>query len=212
VANIIRLSVGGTMYGGEVWTVNPVFGIVAPGAPVGYDDCLTIATAANAVAIPTGLRALFNSQTTFATMRVESRLWDGSLEAAAEHVKGTPVAGLLTSSLPYQTSVVTSLRTAFPGAQGRGRLYWPATANILLGATMRIDPTTVTNLLAGVKTYLSGLETAVQATVASARLVVWSRTSETGHYVNRIQIGDVTDVQRRRRDTITENVTSGVYP
>lgn len=213
MADLLRISVIGTLPGGEEWSVNPVFAIPAPGAPFGYDDCLTLATAVDAITIPTGLRGVINAYTTFSGVRVESRNWDNSLEGAAEHVKSSPVAGTEASTgMPYQTAIVSSLLTAFPGPRGRGRLYWPCTAHVLTPSTLRVNSTTLSNFMAGVKTYLSGIETAAAGMVAGTKLAVWSRASSNAHFVNRIRVGDITDVQRRRRDILVENYSATTYP
>ena len=200
------------MPGGEVWSVNPCYFLLDEPANVSQTEALAIATAVNAITVPTGLRALMNSQTFFTGTRVEARDRNGLLEAQAEQPRGTNIAGTGVSGHPYQTSAVTSLRSAFPGGQGRGRLYWPATGATLLSSNLRIDPTVVSTALGAIKTYLSDIEAAVAVSAGPADLAVWSRTGSAFHAVNEIRQGDVADTQRRRRDALAENYNVVAYP
>jgi hypothetical protein len=64
-----------------------------------------------------------------------------------------------------------------------------------------------------VKTYLSSVNGAITATVPGGELVVWSRKSGVALFnVTSIQMGDVLDTQRRRRDTLIESYQSVSYP
>jgi hypothetical protein len=104
--------------------------------------------------------------------------------------------------------VVFSLRTATAGGSGRGRLYWPATGIALSTTTMRVPAATVTAVLAAVESYLTSIKTAIDATLDGISLAVWSRTLESTANVTTIQMGDVVDTQRRRRDTLVETYQS----
>lgn len=215
IANVIRVSVMGTQPGGEVWSVNPVFQIggTSTSEDVTPEQCLEIATAIDAITIPAGLLAILNQFSNFNGTRVEARRWDGTLAAQAEHVR-TPVYGTgTTSTLPYQSSLVASLRTAGFGGSSRGRLYWPATGVPLTASTFRVSSSNVTSALAGVKTYLTSVTTALEATLVNdCHLAVWSRTNNSTQWVNSIQMGDVIDTQRRRRDSLPEAYLSTSYP
>lgn len=215
VANVIRVSIMGTQPGGEVWSVNPVWQIggVSTAEDVTPEMCLAMATAIDALTIPAGLLAILNQFSNFNGTRVEARRWDGTLSAQAEHVR-TPVYGTgTTSTLPYQSSLVASLRTAGFGGSARGRLYWPATGVPLTAATFRVSSSNVTSALAGVKTYLTSVTTALDASlVNSPVLSVWSRTNNSTQPVNSIQMGDVIDTQRRRRDKLPEAYLSTSFP
>jgi hypothetical protein len=78
--------------------------------------------------------------------------------------------------------------------------------------TMRPATATVTNFLSAVKTYLSGVKTAVDVTLPGVTLVVWSRLNAATSNVTSIQTGDVLDVQRRRRDQLVEQYSSLAWP
>lgn len=212
MAGLVRVSILGSMPGGEVWSVNPCYFLLNEPVDVTQTEALAIATAVNAITVPTGLRALMNSQTFITGTRVEARVRNGELEAQAEQPRGAALAGTGVSAHPYQTSSVTSLRTPFPGGQGRGRLYWPATGATLLATTLRIDPTVLTTALSAIKTYLTDIQTAVAVSAGPCALAVWSRTGTALHTVNEIRQGDVADTQRRRRDALTENYSVLAIP
>lgn len=212
MADVIRLSIEGALPGGEVWSINPCWSVEPPGIAVDFDDCQAIATAAAAIDPGAAVKGAMNSATTITSVRVEARTYAGVLEALAEAPLATPLVGGGTSPKSFQSAWVVSLRTTTPGGRGRGRLYWPATAQNTDSSTLRVPTAARDSFAAGFKTYLSGLETAVRATIALSRLVVWSRTGVTAHGVSSIQVGDILDVQRRRRDTLTEAYKTVAYP
>lgn len=214
MASLIRVSIQGALPGGEVWSVNPVFAPTVP-LSVSTDECLAIATAIDAVAVPAGVTAVMNGTTTVTGCRVEARNVDGTLEAVAEHLKTTPVAGTGATSHPYQTSLVLSLRTADSTARGKGRLYWPATGAQISATTLRMATAAQQAFVDGLNTYLGGIRTAIRANagLTTATLVVWSRASSSTRVVLTLRAGDVLDTQRRRRDTLVESyLTATVAP
>ena len=138
---------------------------------------------------------------------------NGDLDAQAEAVQAAPRPGTGGSNAhPYQTAMVFSLRTGIAGASGRGRLYWPATGTVITASTLRIQASNVTSALSGAKTYLSGINAAIETTLGGAALGVWSRTKVETYAVTSLQCGDVADVQRRRRDQLIESYSALTYP
>jgi len=212
MADLIKVSVQGTLPGGEVWSVNPVFKIV-PGTEINFQEVTDIVTAINALTLTTNLRSMWNSATLLTGCRVEARLLDGELVNLAEGLRDSPQAGTGSTPHPYQTSVVTSLRTSTSGPRGRGRLYWPATGITIDGGNLRINPTALSTAIGGGRNYLTTMETAIDGIItASTKLAVWSRTTPALHQVSSLQMGDVADVQRRRRDQLAETVNVLGYP
>lgn len=213
MADLLRVSIKGTMPSGEEWSVNPVYYIGSDfGTPVSSTQANAIAVAIAAVAVPTGLLNIMNSSCFVTGARVEARTLAGALESIGEAVKASPTAGSSSTALPFQSSAVISLRTATAGASGRGRLYWPATGAPLGTGTLRILPATVTSALAGAKTYLSGIQAAIDVTLDGVGLAVWSRKVPELYNVNTIQMGDIVDTQRRRRDQTVETYSALSYP
>jgi len=214
MADLLRISYKGTMPSGEEWSINPVYAIGGDfGAPVSSTQANTIAVAIAAIAVPTGLLAVMSSSCAVTGARVEARSLAGDLESIGEAVKGTPTPGTSTATpQSFQTSMVISLRTATAGASGRRRLYWPATGAALTNATLRIPTASMATFLSASKTLLAGIQSAIDVTLDGVSLVVWSRTTTSTHNVTSLQIGDVLDVQRRRRDTAVETYSSTAYP
>jgi hypothetical protein len=209
----MRVSIFGSLPSGEEWSVNPVYKIGGDfGVSVSNEQAQTIATAIAAVAIPAGFQGCMSSSTYVLGARVEARSLSGTLETQAEALKGSPTNGTSSQGHSYQTSWVISLRTTTPGASGRGRLYWPATGQVLDVATLRPSSTAVNGFLTGAQTYLSALDAAIEATLTGVSLVVWSRVTASTANVNRLQVGNVLDVQRRRRDALIENYSTVAFP
>lgn len=213
MADLLRVSIKGDQPTGEVWSVNPVFSIGGDfGAPVSAAQAMTIATAIDAITIASGVLAMFPSSTRIVGCRVEARKLDGTLESLAEHARGAPVGGSASSAGPLQTALVSSLRTTHPGPSGRGRLYWPAMGVPVGLSTYRPTPANMSTYSLGVKTYLSAIQAAVDVTLDGVALAVWSRKDLELYVVNSIQVGDILDTQRRRRDATIENYTVQTYP
>lgn len=215
VANVLRVSIKGAMPGGEVWSINPVFQIggISTAEDISTDQATAMATAVTAVTIPSNLRLAQNSGTTWTGTRVEARRWNGDLAAIGEAVRATPTAGTGTSPHPFQTSLVISLRTAGVGASGRGRMYVPATGLAIGTSTLRPTSATLTPILADVKSYISSVAAALNGvTTNDVVLSVWSRLHENTQPVTSLQVGDILDTQRRRRDTQVETYITTTIP
>lgn len=211
MAEILKIGILGSLPNGEKWSVNPVWSL--PSNPtVSWDDLNTLGDAISVIAIPTGLKAMWNPNTGLTGHRLEARSASGAVEAIVEKSQGGTVPGTGTANNPLQTCVVASLRTPGATARTRGRLYWPGTGVSLTSAALRIGSSDQTTFQTGIKTYLSGIEAAIVAKYPSAALVVWSRLGNSIALVNRILIGDIPDVQRRRRDVVVENYKSVNYP
>jgi len=213
MADILRVSIVGAMPSGEEWSVNPVYKIGGDfSVPVSSTQANTIALAIAAVAVPTALLALMNTTTTVTGARVEARTYAGALEAQGEAVRASSAVGTASNALPFQSALVCSLRTSRAGASGRGRLYWPATGAPLQSGTLRLSAAAVTSYLSSFKTYLSGISTAIDVTLDGVGLTVWSRKLLTSTPVNALQVGDVVDTQRRRRDQAIETYQTLTFP
>jgi hypothetical protein len=150
--------------------------------------------------------------TTVAGYRVEARDVTGTLESQAEFVRPTASNGTSAIIHPFQTAWVISLRTFGVGARYRGRLYWPATGQALGASDYRVSAANAGAFLAGAKTYLSAMEAVIKATLPDANLTVWSRQYAQFRDISSLQVGNVLDTQRRRRDTLIEAYSSTSYP
>lgn len=111
-----------------------------------------------------------------------------------ETLVGTDASG----PLPPQCCIVVSLRTALFNQAGRGRFYLPAFGVDVLAAGRL--PTTARSQVA----------TAAQKMIQSLNgagytVCVYHRKTKTHDNVTTVNVGDVYDTQRRRRDKLVES-------
>lgn len=202
----VRVSILGASPGGEVWSINPVFDPTGefPGWNQANADAAIVAI--NALTIPLTLLQCLSTALTVTGSRLEVRD-DGndSLIGISEGARTTAQSGTGTPRLPAQGALVASLRTNTPGASGRGRLYWPA-VGASIDTNLRLSSPTTAAFAADMKTYLNNIAGALAASFTSIgfNLAVRSRATQTTPHVARIQVGNVFDTQRRRRDNIPE--------
>ena len=207
----VRVGIIGALAGGEVWSVNPVFD--PNGEFPGAVNQASLDAAAQAIAnLSPGvnLKSLMSASVSIVGARVEVRddVSDGLL-AISTAASSPAIIGSGTLFMPPQNAVVVSLRTDTPGARGRGRIYWPACA-VGIGANFRIAPTLPPLMLADFKTYFTAIEgiLATNFPLIGFDLAVRSKVAKATPHVVRLQIGDVIDTQRRRRDTYVESYTT----
>jgi len=105
------------------------------------------------------------------------------------------------TSCPYQCSPVVSFRTATLSRAGRGRIYAapPAVAVITDG---RLTSTAAGNLADSAQAMLQALDT------GGCTPVIYHRAAGTTTNITTIDVGDVVDTQRRRRNKLIEVRTS----
>lgn len=211
MARLIRVSIKGTFPSNEVWSVNPVYGFADPDVVTTPTQMSAAAAAVAAVAVPANLRGMMSTNTRINSFRLEARTAAGVLENLAENTLGSPVAGTGTTPHTFQTAWCSSLRTTVVGASGRGRLYWPATGVTVDPTSMRPTNPSPVSVAGAVQTYLSGIETALNTVWGGLGLGVWSRKNGSVNDVSTIQVGDVLDIQRRRRDSLIETYVSVSY-
>lgn len=99
--------------------------------------------------------------------------------------------------LPFQCATAVSLRTIFATRSGRGRFYLPPLAvSVLLAG--RVTPAVQSDLADAAALMLQAL--------AGGGLtpVVYSRTAHAAVTITSIDVGDVIDTQRRRRNKLVE--------
>lgn len=211
----VRVSILGSSQQGEVWSVNPVFDPTLE-FPGGVDQtALDSATDAIAALSPgAGLLSYMSTSLTITGARCEVR--DDSsdnLIAISTQVRTTALAGTGSPARSATTAVVFSLRTNTPGGSGRGRLYWPAVSGSV-GADLRFTAGALTTALGDMRTYLNAMRSALATAFPTIGydLAVRSRTTHTTPHVNKIQVGNVPDTQRRRRDSLIEDYQSLTFP
>lgn len=107
------------------------------------------------------------------------------------------------ASLPPQLSVVGSMRTALATRAGRGRFYLPPMAANVNSAG-RVDGTVLTHIVNTLQDFLQSMATSLYPPV------IYHRASKTYTDVVSVDVGDVFDTQRRRRNKLIETRTSAV--
>lgn len=211
----IRVRLIGSLPGGEVWSVNPAFNETTNVADWSQTAGQSAADAIAAVPIPTALNNLRSAAAIGVTVRVERRSDAHELLGAAEAGWTAGKAASSAPRMPPQIAAVLSLRSTVPGSRGRGRLYWPALGGQVDSTTLRMSVPTAADAASAAAQYLDAMATALKNALAPAPslidydLCVVSPTTGTKTRITRIEVGNVFDVQRRRRDRLTE-VYAGV--
>ena len=215
IMSYVRVSILGTQVNEELWSINPVFD--PTGEFPGGVDQVALDAAALAIAnrtIPTNLRILMSTSAVRTGARVEVRNdADDSLIAISVQGSAAALAGTGTAALPPQSAVVCSIRTNTAGGSGRGRIYWPAMGQGL-GANGRVGNPTTALLVADFKAYLMGIRSDLAAAFPTIGfdLAVRSKTTHTTPHAVRLQVGNVIDTQRRRRDALAESYVQVAIP
>jgi hypothetical protein len=209
-----RVSILGTFPGGEKWSINPCFDPEGElGTIPGQAGMDAAVVAINGITVPGSLTTLMGSGVSLVGSRLEIR--DDNTDALlglSQANRATAVVGVGSLKLPTQSAIVASLRTNTPGGRGRGRVYWPATGAVL-GTDGRLSSPTTAAIVADLKTYFKAIESALALGQPTAAwyLSVRSSTAKATPHVARIQVGDVIDTQRRRRDAYVEAYQSVTY-
>lgn len=129
---------------------------------------------------------------------------DGTVRAVGEFILAASVYGGATTALPPQCSTVVSLRTPVAGARGRGRMYLPTLGSNALYQDGRLAVASRSAIASAMQLFLNDWN-------ADSGTQPVGVASAVGGYVTTvtsIQVGDVIDTQRRRRDTLPESYLS----
>ena len=210
----IRVIWRGTLPGGETWSISaaytPVGVVVVPQPQAAMNAA---ATAIANAGLPPQLIGKLSTAVAFTDVRLEQRTASGVLYAVGQGVRTAPQPGTGAPTKPFQTSMVLSLRTNHPGRRGRGRMYIPTLAMPITQSSLRVPQADVDSTLAAMKTLLTGTGALLQAALGDIAhvLAVHSKVGALETEVNMLEMGDVLDVQRRRRDKAVENRTATPY-
>lgn len=214
-----KVILGGTLGQSETWSCGIAYRhSTERTTPWPQNELQDAALRIAAVEIETSLKQVTSTAVRSTLVRVEQRQDNGVLTAAAEAAwtqLGSSGAG---ASKPPQTAIVFSLRTGIPGARRRGRIYWPALGATIEASTLRLTGAATLAYATQMAAYLDKIETALKEAIDPSpslndfSLAVYSPTDKVCTDVRTIMVGDVLDVQRRRRDKIPEAYASHSYP
>lgn len=130
---------------------------------------------------------------------------DESDGKAIERGEGIPshVGGGSGSPLPQEVAVCISLRTLVPGPRGRGRAYMPAPIVGDVLATGRFD-----SLACG--DFATSYAAMLQYMASQGWTACLFTPGQASRDITSVDVGDVFDAQRRRRDKLVEVRTSHI--
>jgi hypothetical protein len=119
---------------------------------------------------------------------------------------GAGIPGTEPNILPLENATVLSFTTYRNNPKGRGRIYLPAVNLGAMAAAGRYQPTYCQDLATAGSELLGALAVeSVAPTGLHARPVVTGPSDWTAYSVIRqVNVGDVSDVQRRRRNRLME--------
>jgi hypothetical protein len=211
----VRVSILGSLVSGEVWSVNPVFdptGEFTPTVSQSALDAAALAIANRSLPATLGVALSASGTRTGARVEVRDDATDALIATSTQQTTGG-TAGSGTLRLPPQSAAVVSIRTNTAGGSGRGRLYWPS-LGATLGTDGRITIPAVATFVTDFKSYLMGMRTDLATAFAPIGfdLAVRSKTTHTTPHAVRIQVGNVVDTQRRRRDALPEAYSTATVP
>lgn len=203
---------------GEKWTISPAYRWVPSSGTFNQEQLQSLANrlVTNISNATLGqLQNCLSSSVNITGWRVEQYNEEEQLQASAEATYGTALVGATGATKSLQDAVVCSLRTYTPGARGRGRVYWPAAA--VAASNFRINAPTITQLVTSFRNLFLAIQAEINAEALAngylnvAELAVRSVTTHECLKVVQLQVGDVIDTQRRRRDKVTETRVALTY-
>lgn len=203
-----RVIFRGTLPDGEVWSTSCAahFGIASDSATT-QSDWNDAALRVAQINPSADLRNIWSTACTYTGVRLEKRHENGSLIQVAEAVRSSPITGQQNANKPFQISLVLSLLTDTPSRSGRGRMYLPALAATISPTSLRMSPTATEGALSAASTWVRLAIAAMGEDTGdmTPQAAVHSGKEATTRSVTRWEMGDVLDVQRRRRDKAIEN-------
>ncbi len=214
----IRVRLNGRIGTQEVWSVNPAYNESTDQTGWSQTAAQETVDAIAALNPPNALRNLASRAGSGTLVRIERRTDTHALVGAAEAGWTGWQADTFAPTKTPQTALVLSLRSNVPGSRGRGRLYWPALNGPLDGDTFRISETNRNAIALAAATYLKDIQDILTGnlfppgSLSFHRLCIVSPTTGTRTDVSRIEVGDVLDTQRRRRDKLVETFSTEAYP
>jgi hypothetical protein len=116
--------------------------------------------------------------------------------------------------VPQAALVASLLSAGTHGLATKGRMFLPGVYQAVDPSTGRISSTAATNIATAFQTFINGINTAapVGSVVALCSKGTTATPAGVSHPVSHVQIGNVFDTQRRRRNGLTETYVNKTIP
>lgn len=204
----IKLTFGGTVAGQDIWsnsfslTPSVVANAEAAFEALSPNSFVTLAT--NFYTVGGGSMATYNSLDYIKLALIGE---NGKTIGEPKQYDFAPrLFGKYTGSVIPQSSIVISTLSAIPrGLASKGRFFPPSGFSDVSGTDGRLAPAAVTSLMTKVKTFLDAINTAGGTGVNQVKLSILSSVGAGAtQNISGFRIGNLVDVQRRRRNRLTE--------
>lgn len=210
-----RVIFSGQLFASEEWSCG--FSYASP-AGVIVDDFealrswgISLGALNGGSVLPPSLLQLLSSAGSLRVVRLEARTSTGNLIQAAEWTPSAAIVGSQQATKTFQSALVLGIRTGRPGRSFRGRAFWPALGASTNSSTGRVSPSVITTVASETAKFLADIGRA--APLGSALVPhVESRTLRLATRATNVDVGDVLDVMRRRRDKLIEQRVEAVIP
>lgn len=193
------ITFSGTLPGGDVFATSFAEEYLG-GPPVTDDDAVAFRDNPPTQNFLTAMATLMGNTSRITDITLRSYPQPNQVASGVGHA-GVGVAGTGPGFLPNQCALVLTIRTAVNTARGRGRMYLPCTGARVAGATGRVSDVD-----------REALVTAAAAMFSVGRGGVASVSDSQFRLATRVEVGDVIDTVRARRDALRENRTSKLVP
>jgi hypothetical protein len=165
--------------------------------------------------IDSGINGSVPQHSTFATTTVWQKVTAYKVDTAGKAVAqreaafSAAIKGSQASALPPQCAIVVTTLTNTPGRRGRGRFFLGGLAASFVTSEGRLTTGKRDQLATAMGQFYTGLrDTPNQGDLL--RPVVVSPTAGDSHKITRVQVGDVYDTMRSRRNKLVEQKASFV--
>lgn len=205
---VLKVTWSGALPGGEVWSTSAAFsGPGVPNLPIPQAQMNKIAADIAAIAQYAVIRENLSTSATYTRVTVTQTTMGGTMLAKGVRERTSATAGLGTATRPHQCAMVLSLRSATATRSGRGRMYWPSLTGNFDAATLRVSASYATSFVTAMNVYLAAVRGLIDTELAGqgVYLAVHSKKDLTAYQITELEVGDIYDVQRRRRDKAIEN-------
>lgn len=208
-----RVIFSGRLFNSEDWSTGFSFAARTGEELTDYADlerwAIAIGQLNGGKIFPPALQKLLTTSASITSVRTEARSSNGKLMQAGEYSPPAPIVGQGTATKTFQTALVLSIRTGRPGRSFRGRSFLPALGAVTSSITGRLTDPSPSGIASGGVLLLSQIAGAAGGGFSLVP-VVESRTLERITIATAVDVGDVLDVMRRRRDKLTEARTTEV--